>query len=575
MTTIPASAIVNITPNVLSAGGNALVLNGLALTTNTRVPIGSVQSFANLADAQDYFGSGSTEAGAAAVYFLGFDNSNVKPGAMLFAQFNTAAVSAYERGGDVGAALTLTQLQAVSGPITAVIDGYNYPIASLDLSAASSFSAAAGTLQTGFNATKPVQGSATGSTAGTVFTAASALTGAFAIGQVLSGGTMAANTYILAQLTGPTGGLGTYTISVSQTVTSTTISGKGRDVAVTYDSQSGGFVITSGNTGVVSTAGYATGSAATSLLLTAATGAVLSQGAAIAVPGTAMDAIAASNQNWATFFTTFNPDVSGNANKLLFAAWTNSQNNRYLYAAWDTDITPTQSTNAAGSLGQLLITDNYSGTAPIYEPSDLHLAAFLAGSIASIDFDETNGRATLAFRSQTGLTASVTTETAGDNLIANGYNFYGAYATANQGFTFFYPGSVSGPFKWLDTYVGQIQLNNALQLALMVLLTNVKSIPYNASGYALIAAACQDPINQALNFGTIRAGVSLSQAQISEVNAEAGKNIAQTLQTQGWYLQINDATASVRAARGSPPITLWYTDGGSVQKINLTSITVQ
>jgi len=76
-------------------------------------------------------------------------------------------------------------------------------------------------------ATQPsASGSATGSITTTTFTAASALVGLFAPGQVLTGTGVTAGTVIVNQLTGPVGGLGTYTISPSQSVASTTISGQ-------------------------------------------------------------------------------------------------------------------------------------------------------------------------------------------------------------------------------------------------------------------------------------------------------------------------------------------------------------
>lgn len=61
-----------------------------------------------------------------------------------------------------------------------------------------------------------------------VFTAASALSGTFAPGYPLSGpggssDPVAAGTYIVSQLTGPTGGLGTYIVNLTQTSTSATI----------------------------------------------------------------------------------------------------------------------------------------------------------------------------------------------------------------------------------------------------------------------------------------------------------------------------------------------------------------
>ena len=142
LNTIPASLYVSVTPSVVSGGGTGLNLIELMLTTNTRVPIGQVYSFPSLAAVQTYFGSSSSEAAAAAVYFLGFDGSTVKPGALLFAQYPTANVGAYLRGGNVSG-LTLAQLQALSGVLTVTIDGTPHTSSAINLSAVTSFSAAA------------------------------------------------------------------------------------------------------------------------------------------------------------------------------------------------------------------------------------------------------------------------------------------------------------------------------------------------------------------------------------------------------------------------------------------------
>lgn len=168
----------------------------------------------------------------------------------------------------------------------------------------------------------------------------------------------------------------------------------------------------------------------------------------------------------------------------------------------------------------------------------------------------------------------MTSETVASNLLANGCNFYGAYATANQGFVFFYNGTISEPFRWLDSYTNQIWMNAQLQLAIMELFTQITSVPYNAAGSALIEAACLDPINRALSFGAIRTGINLSVAQIAEVNNAAGVNIAPAVQQQGWYLQVGQASPQVRAARGSPPCNFWHSDGEAVQQITLDSIDI-
>jgi len=68
--------------------------------------------------------------------------------------------------------------------------------------------------------------------------------------------------------------------------------------------------------------------------------------------------------------------------------------------------------------------------------------------------------------------------------------------------------------------------------------------------------------------------VPLSASQAASVNAAAGQKIDNILSTVGWYLKIGPASPAVRQARGTPPCTLWYTDGGSIQKITLDSITL-
>ena len=59
------------------------------------------------------------------------------------------------------------------------------------------------------------------------------------------------------------------------------------------------------------------------------------------------------------------------------------------------------------------------------------------------------------------------------------------------------------------------------------------------------------------------------------MNTAAGVNIAETLQTQGYYLQVSAASGSQRASRTSPPIKFWYLDRGSIQAISLDSIALQ
>jgi hypothetical protein len=567
MPAIPASQIVSVVPSVIGAGGAALDLNGLILTANPRVPIGTVQSFPSSPAVSAYFGATSQEAMLANIYFLGFDGSTVKPGALLFAQYPLAPVGAWLRGGNISS-MTLAVLQALSGSLQITIDGVVKTASSISLAGATSFSAAAALIATALSLTPLPGATITASITGTVMTVSAVGTGTVAAGETLSGGSVIAGTTVVNQLTGTTGGVGTYTVSASQTVTSGALTATFPPVS--FDPISGAFQINSSTTGPTSTIGFASGTLAPSLLLTQANAAQTSQGAPIGVPATNMTAITGITQDWASFMTAFNPSATG----VAFAAWNNAQNNDFAYVHWTTDAAATVVPDTT-TTGALIQNANYSGAVLIYETGTQgDIAAFTMGMIASLDFGATNGRATAMFRSQSGLTADVVDGTIAANLKANGYNFYGDWSTANADFIFFANGVISGPFEWIDSYVDQIWMNNQFQLALMSLLVAVKSIPYNAVGYAMIRAACLDVINAAVNFGAIRAGVSLSQAQAAEVNFAAGLKIDDVLSTRGWYLQILDPTAQVRGARGTPQCSFWYMDGESIQRINLASVEV-
>lgn len=578
---IPASDKVSVIPSVISAGGSALDINGMCLTTSYRVPIGTVASFPSALSVGNYFGLSSTEYARAVVYFNGFDNSNKKPGAMLFTQYPQAAVGAWLQSGPI----TLAQINAAPvGTLTINTAGTPLTSSAINLAASPSPSSAAATIQAAF--TSPpfnvtydsvsgaflVTTTATGATqtldfaksvtltataattSGTTLTVAGTVTGSINIGDVVSGtqgaNSLPANTTILAFGTG-TGGAGTYIMSAAGT-----------------PGNLSAFALTA--------TGYL-GATAVALKLNQNSGAVLSQGAAAAVPATFMSALAQLTQNWVTFFTIFNPDQNTGLNtvKLAFGVWASLQGSRFIYICSDADATATTTVPATTSLGYLLNLANDTGTCLVWESTRQGLDAFVAGAAASVDYTEHEGCITFDFKGQSGLTPQVTSQVVAANLRANGYNYYGAWATANQGFNFFDPGSVTGPYDWLDAIINQVWLNNAFQLALMELLTNLKSLPYGPEGADLIKAACADPINQALNFGMFQAGVDLSAAQAAEVNNAAGLPIDSVLQTTGWYLQVLPAIAQVRAARQSPPITFWYIYRESVQQINLASVELQ
>lgn len=679
MATIPARLYSNVIPEVEAPTGAALNTIGLMLTHSRRVPVGTVANFSSATAMENFFGSASAEAALAPYYFGGFVNADAQPGSILAAQYPITGAPAWLQGGNISG-LTIPQLQGISGTLSVVIDGYTYSTSSLNLSSATSFSAAATDIATALNTSLPAGGTSTtstiasessgnftasiagnvmyvtttpttplvpgaivagsGVTSGTMIVnqltgttggigtyavsatqtvASEALTatwglmtiggtvgGSYSVGQVVTGGTTTAGTQITALGTG-TGGAGTYVVTPAQTVSSAALDSSAPSLSASFDSTSGGFLITSGFPAPAcgsSTAAYATGTTAASLLLTQATGATISNGAVPQTPSAFMNGVIAITQNWFSFTTAWDPDdangnVGQNTQKLAFSAWTSTQTDTpYAYITEDTDISPSETVPASSSLGQLLISQNLSGTMPIWNPNGATAinanpwgsrAMFAMGIGASVDWEETNGRVTAAYKSSpAGLIADVTSETIAVNLGGNpqnpgnglpvggnGYNYYGAVGAAAENFVYLYPGSISGEFAWFDAFENQAYFNSQMQLDVLTLMTQIKSFPYNPSGYTLLAEALTPTIQQMLTFGAIAPNVPLSASQAAAVNTAAGINIANILSTRGWYLQILPAAASVRAARGSPPAKFWYTDGGSIQAFTMQSIDVQ
>lgn len=500
---IPASELVSVRPGVLGTGGNPLSLNGVFLDNSAgggAIPIGQVLSFPDADSVGDFFGAVSAEAHAADIYFSGFIGSNTLPGAILFAQYNTADVAGYMRGASLKG-VSLTTIQGLAGTITLAIDGVSTVSAAINLAGATSFSNAAALIQTGIRAGTPT------------------------------------NT-----------------------------------ATVTYDSVRAAFVVTSPTTGAASSISVAAvDSLTTGLGLTAVAGAIVSSGAVAAVPAALMATVTGQTQNWFKFTTIVEVAIGV---KEAFAAWVQTTDDTYAYVASDSDVTPTQGNNEPASFGAIVKAANMDGVIAIYDPTGGDLAAFNLGATASIDPNETEGSTSFAYLGQAGLTPSVTDATTANNLIANGYNFYGAYATANQAFQFYQPGFMAG--QWLNdqNYTNQRIINAGLQLAILTFRASVKSLPYTQKGFTGIRTAALGPINQNLAFGSIQAGVTLSPAQAAAVNQAAGTKIDGTLSTVGWYLQVLDPGSVVRGQSGSPKCTFWYTSGGSIRTINLASIDV-
>lgn len=328
----------------------------------------------------------------------------------------------------------------------------------------------------------------------------------------------------------------------------------------TFDAQRNALVFTSPTTGATSNVSYATGTGATVLRIdSAANGAVISDGQAIPVVGTVLNKLKEAAADWNTLLSV---QVQPEPTSVLMADWQAAQDNRFIFIAHS--ATPL---TLAATLGAA----SYNGVSVAYSAKT---AFMMAGSLASIDYTRTNGYTTLAHKTQSGLAPEVTDQATAATLEAAKISFYGQYGEGNNLTNRLMFGQCFGLWPYLDMYAAQVRLCNQIRLSGWALLGNLPSVPYGLEGDSYLMSVCNDPIGEAINHGTIEPGIEIDSVQKSTANALAGADIAQQLQSAGYVVRIQQATAQQRAQRVAGAITIIYQYGGSVHRMTVASVGV-
>ncbi|MFP1884422.1 DUF3383 family protein [Lonsdalea quercina] len=142
MSKIPLSRDFSITPSTVSAAGTALDVYGLLLSDNELLPVGKVTEFTSASDVGAAFGTTGREYAAASLYLSGYDNSTVRPAAVLFGRMVKAPVSGWLLSGSFKGS-KIAALQGITGSITLTVDGESVTSTEINLSTVTSFTDAA------------------------------------------------------------------------------------------------------------------------------------------------------------------------------------------------------------------------------------------------------------------------------------------------------------------------------------------------------------------------------------------------------------------------------------------------
>lgn len=494
MSKIPLSRDFKITPSTVNAAGTALDVYGLLLSDNELLPVGKVSEFTSAADVGAALGTTSKEYLAASLYMSGYENSTVRPGAVLFGRLvREDPVAGWLLSGSFKG-VKIAALQGITGTITLMLDGASKTSTSINLATATSFTDAAAAIGTAF----------------------------------------------------------------------------GSGVEVDWLPVQSRFIIRSATTGANSEVSQAVpGAASTALKLTADTAATVSPGAAVTSVTNTMATIVNQNQDWV--MTASLVDLTDEEKEEL-CAWVSASTNRYAYSMYDVSEDATVANNESCFVQSVVIPNGYENVFAVYG-SYLYAVLALAYS-ASLNFNRTNGRVSYKFRAFAGIAPNVTDNATAAALESNGYNFYGAYGQNKTLTNYVSDGAITGKFLWLDSFISQVWINANLVAAFANLFTNNASYAFNAGGYASISAAVIDVATNAINFGAIRAGVTLDQAQINIVNDAVGTDISNVLYTQGWFFFIPQQTGASRTERSLDGAIFYYVDGQLIQSIDMTSTNI-
>jgi hypothetical protein len=343
------------------------------------------------------------------------------------------------------------------------------------------------------------------------------------------------------------------------------------DATFTYNGVSNTFTFDTGQVGVEHTIDYCVdGALAALLMMQESNGGVLSQGADAQTPTENMDAIVLITRNWAGFTTVFDVwSEEGYATALELAKWANDQGTNYNFTLWTQETNLTVPGNTSNIAYEIITVNDYANTFIMYGLA-AH-AAFVLGIGGCIDYNQTNGRINWAFKKQSGLTTTVTTDAVADALLDKGVNYYGDYASKSNGYRWLYKGFITGKYKFMDNFYNQIWLADGLQNAVANLFSNTLKVSFALDGISVLKSTLDGVMRTALNNAVVEIGAVFDEQQKSELQDEAGYDISGFISSFGYYIKMSPSSPAQQAARVMQDPIIWYWNGQSIDKITINT----
>jgi hypothetical protein len=346
-----------------------------------------------------------------------------------------------------------------------------------------------------------------------------------------------------------------------------------------YDGVNNQFFSTNTHTGSTSTMGYfssASGTLATILKTTAATGAVLSQGANAMTITENLNALKGEfTDQFGIYFVDNLGSSLDDAKNLELAQWVSDQGDRFWSLVWSNEValeSLTDTTSIWYQITQAGIKNSSVFDEVIYNNSDRVSAA--AGIIASVDLTQPNSAITLAWKQQDGLLPSVTNTHIADILDQKGINYYGKVAFTGSPLTqnFFYPGAITGKWVFVDNLVGAVWIAYQCQFEVADVFLSVGQVPIDPDGQGQVRSALHTAMEGSKANGIIVTGLTFDNATSIEIRTTFGIDSIEL--TNNGYAILNTLPAEgLRKLRVSSPWYVLYTKGSAYQFLPINTRT--
>ena len=336
-------------------------------------------------------------------------------------------------------------------------------------------------------------------------------------------------------------------------------------------------VFTSEGTGDDQVAAYATnpvttGENATALLaLTAATGAVLTQGYTFTDFATEIENIASEAKSagfpiygWA-LDAGYRDGGEGSEQDIL-AAYALASDIQSAQTAWlcSNDVTAYAGQTDTDLGSRILATGNSATFVAWHDNAQFYPEVSAAAVALGVNYALSNSTLTLKFKDLPGIDTVDITETQLAVLEAKHYNVLTLIANGMRTLR----NGVQAAASWFtDTKVNLDNFVNELQTAIFNVFLQQPKVPYTVAGQMLLVAAAQDICERYKVNGTF------ADRQIQDVQAQGGYYVASAYRVEP--MPIQSASASDRAGRVAPPIRITAYLAGAIHSVSVNVTVTQ